>query len=107
MNFVKNRLIDFNTSSKGFSKLSENHFIGPTELKIWPFKDNTRSPSFRKGYTCTVLATISFTQTVWIDLLVLLDYLWLCLEYLGHGQEAQILEVLITILNEQSQLGHT
>ncbi len=38
---------------------------------------------------------------------MLLDYLWLCLEYLGHGQEAQILEVLITILNEQSQLGHT
>ncbi len=38
-----NRPIDFNTSSeRPPSKLSENHkinVIGPTELKLWPFKD--------------------------------------------------------------------
>ncbi len=45
-----NKILDFNTSSeRPLSKLSENHVIGPTELKLWPFKDalfNARSPSF-------------------------------------------------------------
>ncbi len=40
---VQNRLLIFNTSSeRPFSKLSENHkinVIGPTERKLWPFKD--------------------------------------------------------------------
>ena len=38
---------------------------------------------------------------------MLLYDLWLGLEYLGHGQQTQVLEVLVSILNEQPQLGHT
>ncbi len=40
---AQKRLLIFNTSSeRPISKLSENHkinVIGPTELKLWPFKD--------------------------------------------------------------------
>ncbi len=53
MVFCQKHPFYFNTSSeRPLSKLSENHkinVIGPTELKLWPFKDalfNTRSPSF-------------------------------------------------------------
>ncbi len=44
MVFCKNRskklIFDFNTSpERPLSKLSENQKIGPTELKLWLFKD--------------------------------------------------------------------
>ena len=35
-----------------------------------------------------------------IDSPVLLNDLWLMLEYLSHGQETEVLQVLISILNE-------
>ncbi len=36
---AQNRLLIFKTSSeRPLSKLSENHVIGPTEQKLWPFK---------------------------------------------------------------------
>ncbi len=44
---AQNRLWIFNASSeRPLSKLSENHkmnVIGPTELKLWPFKDAVTS----------------------------------------------------------------
>ncbi len=49
-NLVPDEILCFNTSfERSLSKLSENHkinVIGPTELKLWPFKDalfNARS----------------------------------------------------------------
>ncbi len=55
--------IDFNTSSeRPLSKLSENHkinVIGPTKLKLWPFKDALFNPlhfeSTRVGSVTRVL----------------------------------------------------
>ena len=38
---------------------------------------------------------------------MLLHGLRLALEYLGHGQEPEVLEVLVGILDVQPQLGHT
>ena len=38
---------------------------------------------------------------------MLLYNLWLVLEYFSHGQQTKILQVLISVLNEQPQLRDT
>ena len=39
------------------------------------------------------------------NLLVLLDNLWLVFEYLGHCQQSEVLQVLVSVLYEEPQLG--
>lgn len=41
------------------------------------------------------------------NILELVHGLGLCLQYLGHGHQPQVLEVLVGILHKQAQLGHT